>query len=119
MGTIGYGYGSEWHLLSYLGRHRDELNDCVKKETGAIAVEWLDFPRRETNRSADAEWKGLDFIDDVEVQKAWGSFWPQHSGIQNWDAVARLEVDGKREWLLVEAKAHPRRRDRVRLSGQT
>lgn len=22
MGTIGYGYGSEWHLLRYLGYHQ-------------------------------------------------------------------------------------------------
>ena len=29
MGKIGFGYGSEWHLLNWLGYHRDELNELV------------------------------------------------------------------------------------------
>jgi HD domain len=104
MGSIGYGYGSEWHLLAYLGRRRDELSDHVRKLTGATSVEWLDFPRTEIGSSA--EWKGLDFIGARSVQNAWKAFWPQHAGIHNWDAVARIDVDGTVEWLLVEAKAH-------------
>ncbi len=104
MGKIGHGYGSEWHLLSYLGRRRTDLSNQVGRVTGATAVEWLDFPQ--TADGSSAEWKGLDFVEDPTVQKAWKAFWPQHAGIQNWDAVARLDVDGTTEWLLVEAKAH-------------
>lgn len=104
MGSIGHGYGSEWHLLSYLGRRRDELSTRVARMAGASAVEWLDFPR--TEAGACAEWKGLDFIEDPKLQAAWQAFWPQHAGIQNWDAIARLVVSGREEWLLVEAKAH-------------
>jgi hypothetical protein len=29
MGKIGYGYGSEWHLLWYLCRHRAHLKSEV------------------------------------------------------------------------------------------
>ena len=31
MGKIGYTYGSEWHLLRYLGYHRNELNRQIEE----------------------------------------------------------------------------------------
>jgi hypothetical protein len=43
MGEIGYGYGSEWHLLRYPGYHRNTLNDGVLQATGGSEVEWLDL----------------------------------------------------------------------------
>ena len=105
MGKIGYGYGSEWHLLWYLGRHRSRLNREVRRVTGAERVEWLDFVHSESD-TIDAEWKGLAFIQDDALQSAWGEFWPQGAGIHHWDAVAQIDVSGPQEWLLVEAKAH-------------
>jgi hypothetical protein len=107
MGKIGFGYGSEWHLLWYLARHRAELNARVMDLTGADRVEWLDYPIRsgdDTRR--DEEWKGLDFIADAAVTDAWREFWPQGAGIQNWDGIAGVSVHGREEWLLVEAKGH-------------
>ena len=71
-----------------------------------IHVEWLDFPLRASDGPTDAEWTGLDFLTDADTQAAWRSFWPQGAGIQNWDAVARLQIAERPEWLLVEAKAH-------------
>lgn len=107
MGNIGYGYGSEWHLLWYLGRHRAELNEVIRRITGANNVEWLDLPKQEVARGLiDAEWKGLDFVAEPEILNQGREFWPQRAGIQNWDAVARINVDGRDEWLLVEAKGH-------------
>jgi hypothetical protein len=106
MGKIGFGYGSEWHLLWYLARHRSSLNDAVRRVTGADDIEWLDFPLRGTEGSSDAEWTGLDFLTDEDTLAAWRSFWPQEAGIHNWDAVARVKVEGRLRWLLVEAKAH-------------
>ncbi len=106
MGKIGYGYGSEWHLLWHLARHRTSLDDKVRGVTGADHVEWLDFPLRGDDGSIDAEWTGLDFLTDADTRAAWRSFWPQGLGIQNWDAVARIAIEGRPEWLLVEAKAH-------------
>lgn len=107
MGKIGFGYGSEWHLLWYLGRHRTELNARISEVTGADRVEWLDFPVRQTAATRlDEEWKGLDFIRDSAVTNAWREFWPQGAGIHNWDAVAKVSNGGREEWLLVEAKGH-------------
>jgi hypothetical protein len=107
MGKIGLGYGSEWHLLWYLGRHRTELSVLVRQLTGADRVEWLDFPvRKNAGKHFDEEWKGLDFLDNASILSRWRAFWPQGSGIQNWDAIARLTMRDRDEWLLVEAKGH-------------
>jgi hypothetical protein len=43
MAEMGNGYGSECHLLRYLGRHRTELDKRVREETGGQHVEWLDY----------------------------------------------------------------------------
>jgi hypothetical protein len=107
MGRLGMGYGSEWHLLWYLARHRSALDDAVRAANGADSVEWLDFPVRPGGAAhTDAEWKGLDFLEDAEIRSAWREFWPQGAGIHNWDAVGRIRRGGRVEWLLVEAKAN-------------
>lgn len=43
MGKIGHGYGSEWHLLRYLGRHRNLLDNAVRDATRCGRFDWLDF----------------------------------------------------------------------------
>lgn len=42
MATIGYGNGSEWQLLQYLGRRGEALAPAVQEATGVAAVRWLD-----------------------------------------------------------------------------
>jgi hypothetical protein len=75
--------------------------------TGSSRVDWLDFPSRElSGRFGDREWKGLEFIDNSEIERAWREFWPHRAGVQNWDAVGRLWHGDDSEWLLVEAKGH-------------
>ncbi len=107
MGVIGYGYGSEWDLLWYLGRHRRELELHVMRLTSATAVEWSDFPDDTDDGLRDREWKGLEFLRaDDPVRVAWEQAWPHGGNVQNWDALARLEIGDRSEWLLVEAKAH-------------
>ena len=106
MSQIGFGYGSEWHLLRFLGRHRNELNSRTMQQTGGEAIEWWDFHFDRKERYRDAEWKGLDFIDEPAVKKEWANFWPVAHQVQNWDAIGRLRKNGSSEWLLVEAKAH-------------
>ena len=107
MNKLKIGYGSEWHLLQYLGRHRKELDSWVLQKTGAEYVDWLDFPIHHGEKQFEKEWCGLDFLKkSVGVPEKWKSFWPQGGNQQNWDAVAQLRYGSKIEWLLVEAKAH-------------
>jgi hypothetical protein len=112
MATFGIGYGSECHLLRYMGRHRHRLDREVLQAVGdGTAINWIDFPFASKPRKGtlqDAEWKGLDFLmPNPALQAAWGAFWPQGRGrgIMNWDAVGRLQGGTGEEWLLVEAKA--------------
>lgn len=107
MGKIGYGYGSEWHLLRYLGRHRELLDKKVRDAVGAKEVKWLDFPFKSDGKWQDDEWKGVDFLDDKDVKAEWAQFWPQTGNIQNWDAVGYIQTrDDSKEWILLEAKDH-------------
>ncbi len=108
MAKFGNGYGSECHMLRYLGRHRSVLDDRVRGVVGCDELRWLDFPFDKLKAKwPDAEWKGIDFIPDNSALKAkWRKFWPQTGNVQNWDAVAEIKFGKKREWLLIEAKAH-------------
>jgi hypothetical protein len=129
MGTIGFTYGSEWHLLRYLGYHRDELNRLIEEIIPGknVKVEsWLDFHFEEKRpvanlqppvicpfpRILDAERTGYDFLppgqlEDIPAQ--WSVYFPPgHGGTgpQHWDAVGKILIDGEEHWLIVEAKAH-------------
>lgn len=108
MGKIGYGYGSEWHLLRHLGYHRAYLSRKVTEVAGGQRVEWLDFGFSQENAPLrdDREFVGLEFIQDAQVQDKWRSFWPQTGNAQNWDAVGQIYFGDTTEWLLVEAKGH-------------
>lgn len=107
MAAIGDGYGSECHLLRYLGRHREQLNEAVLQATGAARLRWLDYPFDAAQKWKDGAWSGLDFLpEEDKARKKWPEFLPPQDKLQNWDAVGLVEVDGQTEWLLVEAKAH-------------
>lgn len=43
MAQIGFGYGSEYQLLRYLGHHRQELEEIISKQIGEGKFEWEDF----------------------------------------------------------------------------
>lgn len=107
MCKLRIGYGSEWHLLRFLGRHRKKLDSLVLKQTRAESVSWLDCPFNRREKLFENEWCGLDFLkNNVGIPDAWSSFWPQKGKQHNWDAIAQLRFGSKTEWLLVEAKAH-------------
>lgn len=108
MGKIGFGYGSEWHLLRHLGYHRDYLSLKTLNVIGGNSIEWLDFnfsPKNEPLRD-DKEFIGLGFTQNAEVKEKWRLFWAQRGNSQNWDAVGKIHFDNQDEWLLVEAKGH-------------
>lgn len=109
MATFGNGYGSECHLLRYMGRHRQRFDREVFQAVGhGTAIDWLDFPFDTTKEKwQDAEWKGLDFLmPNPTLKAAWAAFWPQGPGIMNWDAVGHLHGGARGEVLLVEAKGN-------------
>ncbi len=110
MGKIGYGYGSEWHLLRHLGYHHAYLSQKVTEVVGGQGVAWLDFGFSQDNTPlrGDREFVGSKFIQDTQVQKRWKLFWPQTGNAQNWDAVGQIYSGDTTEWLLVEAKSHIR-----------
>ena len=114
MSTIGHGYGSEWHLLRYLGYHRDELNRAVAAAIpGATVIEWLGSRfetdpaaiDREPPRFLDREVEGFEFLPAAQRHRL-ASVWPRTGSLPCWDAIARLRVDAADCWLIVEAKSH-------------
>lgn len=116
MGKIGYGYGSEWHLLRLMGRHRNYLNGMIISSIGwGSKIDWLDFCFTPGDLS-DQELKGLSFLSSQgipgweRIEQQWRKFWPQTGNPPNWDAVGWLDNSANnsinRELLLVEAKAH-------------
>lgn len=107
MALMGDGYGSEAHLLRWLGRHRGELDCHVLTTTGGQHIRWLDFGFDRSKKWPDAEWTGIEFLaPDGQTREAWQKFWPQSGSAPNWDAVAQLTINGVAEWMLIEAKAH-------------
>jgi hypothetical protein len=104
---MGMGYGSECHLLRYLGRHRKLLDQRVSEAVGTSIVSWLDHPFDRSKTWLDGELKGLNFLaPDDPVRDEWRHVWPQSGNPPNWDALARIGREGASEWLLVEAKAN-------------
>jgi hypothetical protein len=107
MAEIGVGYGSEWHLLRFLGRHRSFFNAKLCRVTGASDLKWLDYPFHSGKPWKDDEWTGVDFLPEgTPARYAWPDFWPQRGNPPNWDAIGQACIGGAWEWLLVEAKAH-------------
>ena len=104
MGAMNAKYGSELHLLRWLGRHRVEFNEKVRQATGGLIVDrWLDFPFSKGTKSYDSEWKGVSFLPEG-VQHHLDAVFPERwRSSMSWDAVG-LATDGT--WILVEAKAH-------------
>jgi hypothetical protein len=109
MGKMGYGYGSECHLLRWMGRHRKAFDVAVLSEIKreGSKIDWLDFNFKQGEMWPDEELKGMKFLENNKASQAeWEKFWPAGRGIHNWDAVGWVSSDKVRELLLVEAKAH-------------
>ena len=67
MAQIGYGYGSEFQLLRFMGRHRKKLEEIIMKSIGEKGVfDWMDFEygSPDVNIACDSEIKGLSFLKD-------------------------------------------------------
>jgi hypothetical protein len=77
MGKIGYGFGNEWHLLRFLGYHRDYLSKEVLNITGGKNISWVDFKfsRNAANLNNDRDLVGLEFIQNPGVSSAGNINW--------------------------------------------
>lgn len=115
MGKIGYGYGSECHLLRWMGRHRNSFDKAVsltiRIDGNDKTIKWLDFGFNDRK----SNWFGseptrLDFLEDENTRTKWK--WPKSGTQQNWDGVGYIESmnnptqDLRKEIILLEAKAH-------------
>ncbi len=110
MSKVGYGYGSEYHLLRYLAYHRGVLKQQVDEATGGELINWLDYPfSASPQRFYHGEWQGIDFLRDNEragnVHEAWRSYWPQTGTAPSWDAVGIMNKAERTAWVLVEAQS--------------
>jgi len=62
MGQMALGYGSEFHLLRWLGRHRKEFDKRVNLLLGTDKIYWLDFDFDSEKTIPDKEIIGLNFL---------------------------------------------------------
>jgi hypothetical protein len=108
MAEMGNGYGSEFHLLRYLGRHRNLLNKKILSLLGYsnLNIDWLDYKFDFSKAVPDRELIGIEFLNDQtnfeSLKESWKEHWPSINNAQNWDAICKIE----NEWILVEAKAN-------------
>ena len=109
MAQIGYGYGSEYQLLRFLGHHRRELEKIISEQIGDGTFEWEDFEYANPKKviSGDKELTGLDFLKRLypfQYEKVVEEYktYIKKSDWQSWDAV--FSHNGT--LYLVEAKAH-------------
>ena len=63
MGQMALGYGSEFHLLRWLGRHRNEFDKRVNSLLKTDKISWLDFDFDSKKTIPDKEIIGLNFLD--------------------------------------------------------
>ena len=109
MGQMALGYGSEFHLLRWIGRHRNEFDKRVKSLLGTDNISWLDFDFDSEKTIPDKEIIGLNFLDKntyETVISTWKKEWPQTGNSMNWDLVGFTVKHGEKTWILIEAKAH-------------
>ena len=111
MAQMGYGYGSEYQLLRFLGHHRRELEEIISKEIGEGSFEWEDFEYANPLSviSGDKELMGLSFLERLypsqyqSIKAEYESYGINNRNTwQNWDAI----FIHNETLYLVEAKAH-------------
>ncbi len=114
MAQIGYGYGSEFQLLRFLGHHRNLFERTIKDTLHQEGeFNWLDFEFADPDSviSCDSERKGLTWLKEIlnddflyaKIDSEYKSYKINNADAwQNWDAIFTLNG----VLYLVEAKAH-------------
>lgn len=108
MSKIGYGYGSEWHLMRYLAYHRNFLKKTIIDKTGIRHFEFVDhrFSQSPKILEDDIELAGIDFIDEEDILVKWDDYWPHTGSPPKWDAIGIGKKESQKCYLLFEAKAN-------------
>ena len=110
MGKMALGYGSEFHLLRWTGRHRNKFDNRIKQLLNIDNVTWLDFDFSNDITEPDMELVGLSFLEKEPNYQAvlskWKEEWPQTGNSMNWDLVGYTVKNHIKTWVLIEAKAH-------------
>lgn len=112
MSKLNSQYGSELHLLRWMGRHRTLFDKKVCKAMGISNIKWLDFQFDPGAIPPDAEWKDIQFLENLiiksdydQLKKRWKDWWPTGGNTQNWDAAGKYRHGDKDIFVVVEAKA--------------
>lgn len=90
MGQMALGRGSEFHLLRWIGRHRNEFDKRVNALLGTKKITWLDFDFDSVKTIPDKEIVGLNFLKNktfTAVNSTWKKEWPQTGNSMNWDLI--------------------------------
>lgn len=107
---MALGYGSEFHLLRWTGRHRSEFDRRIMKILNVDNITWLDFEFSGDKNSPDRELVGLSFLKNEpnynSILTTWKKEWPQSGNSMNWDLVGFTTENETKTWILIEAKAH-------------
>lgn len=110
MGKMALGYGSEFHLLRWTGRHRNKFDNKIKQLLNIDNITWLDFDFSNDITEPDNELVGLSFLAKEPNYQAviskWKEEWPQTGNSMNWDLVGYTIHNDIKTWILIEAKAH-------------
>lgn len=107
MAEMGAGYGSECHLLRYLGRHRNRFDYLIREKIGAEAVRWLDFHFDPTKVWLDGERKGLTSCLPITLHGWHGG------GSGPKDGIRRTGMPSASRRLVVERNGSSWRRKRT------
>jgi len=106
MGNMNAHYGSELHLLRWMGRHREAFDKKVYDATGLTVKKWFDFGFSKGEKTYDSEIRGVSFLLEEKKREAVEALLPSPDWCQAmcWDAVGIATDD--ETYILVEAKAH-------------
>lgn len=99
-------YGSELHLLRWMGRHRKKFLERVCESSRLSGVDMLDFNFGKIDGKLDGELTQLSFLggrlDYDDIRREFKKFWK--GGTLNWDAIGYSSAEDT--YVLCEAKAN-------------
>jgi hypothetical protein len=105
MEEMALGYGSEFHLLRWIARHRNLFDNKINELLKINDINWLDFNFNKNKTIPDDELKGFEFVPlNSIVRDTFKKEWPQSGNVMNWDLVGYSKKTST--WILCEAKAH-------------